>query len=843
MPLGDLTNFTQDFRTAPSGTTYDWAIAISGDAMSGLLARVATALQQTNIFETSVGPVRLAVTQASAQWGSPMTFAGQAQITFNGNDEIDVDFTAQGQFTMDQGELSLYLTVQNTANSLIDRLFHYGSDRQNAGSDALGSALLGAFHSQFNRFTPDPGSEATICWVGTSTDHGDLDGKDLDQAADQLRFFGSVSAQIPGRPELSIVDDTTGETVNFSIEQGIPTATIDFVEDQRSYCSGSPLPTLIHTLSLRNSGTGPLFICEISGPDIGGGFQCFVFGAVPLALDPGREWQIAIEYCLGRVSSQGLLRIRCNQPPEGLPASIGMSWFNRVIIPQMLAGHTTFTVVPPQLDIRVANSKTGAPRLQLGPHCHPVEVKVPAGTFEICNTGDNPLYLCATNQDSTGIFELPFVPSRIDAGQCQEFGILFFPAAVPTPYSFNFVLSSSEGDITVPVQGQVESLPRLGAQGDWVDLVTGTLCVPPNLVCRLMNGFGGVEAQSVPIMQMAIEDAPPESNIEIGNSEGETLVTDYSGDPWRAHELAFTATADGIPVPTDPCVILVQGPGPDPPPDWIRVDVTGNVIQPIGQWEAPGDIGPVIAHDGWVYAASGDGVLIVDWRSATDPTVAGQLSVGAVSASALDGPLMVAATSDRLFAFDVTRPDRPELLAQTPVSEPVSSLATSEGWILAASGDAIAVFVLRSGRLLVQGSIDLPRSAAWVGVVGANFYAAGEQRVVLFRLNSAARAHLLGAYAPRQRMVRIAAYRRNLLASSNAGTTMLRIDRTGELRPVADYRKPHWSLGYMPDPAAKRLVQLASARSLRAWAVRPRRLDRSKFPDLLELQYRPQRPS
>jgi len=169
-------------------------------------------------------------------------------------------------------------------------------------------------------------------------------------------------------------------------------------------------------------------------------------------------------------------------------------------------------------------------------------------------------------------------------------------------------------------------------------------------------------------------------------------------------------------------------------------------------------------------------------------------------------------------------------------------VAPTRGWILAATGDAVVALKLEPGRLVEKSRVELPQSATWVGAVGVNFYAAGDRRVGLFRLSAEGKARLLGSRAFDKPIAEIVPYRGDLLVSGAFGTTLLRIDRLAEIRPAADYRKPHWSLGYLPDAGAKRLVQAVSGRGLRLWSVAQRQIDRSKFPALLELQYRPRRP-
>src|SRR5262249_42584846 len=134
--------------------------------------------------------------------------------------------------------------------------------RESAARQALRSAILDVFHTIFYRFVPPAGDEDAICEGNASIGHGSLAACALEQTADHLIFFGSVSATGPGRPLLAVIDDSTGYI-------GVGMQTVVFEEDPSSFCSGNPLGTLRKTLTLRNDGQGPLFVCEISHGDLG----------------------------------------------------------------------------------------------------------------------------------------------------------------------------------------------------------------------------------------------------------------------------------------------------------------------------------------------------------------------------------------------------------------------------------------------------------------------------------------------------------------------------------------------------------------------------------------------
>jgi hypothetical protein len=839
----DFVRFNQDIRN--SGVfTRQWAIAISGEAMQVVVSRVATAIGTSTTATTSFGPVSILATSIDvAQWGDPITFAGVAQATFNGNDVVEIEFEAMTRFMIDtEGELTLDFggsdnrDISTRATSFWDRLLDYGPGKRRGAAEALREALLNAFHAQFDRFVPSSIEE--ICQVVTGTGHGSIAADEVIQQADRLVFFGRVSALVPGRPRLAVTDDGNRKLELGAPYQDLPTSVLLFEESVESVCGGGGQDTLFRSVTLGNEGAGFLFICDVGVLDQDGEFEALLPRSVPFSLQPGETEQITLRYTGGRRRAFGTLAIDCNEPDPLLPHGLGPSRTRRFLDLQSRAGSTAYRVDPPAVEIRVANTMTGTPRSRLGPGCRPVVLRDTAGSFRIHNTGDNLLYLCGANADPTGIFVVPFVQARIRPGESREIGILFFPDAALVRYTFDLVISSSEGDILVPIDGEVEALPQVGEFGDWVDLATDTLCVPPDVLCRSMAVFGALPEPSLAIMRLAFDGVPGDTAVDIATRDGATIVTDHSPDPWRAHELIFGTTPDGIPRSGDPCEIRVRG--PDPRPGLVRVDVTGNVIRPLGEWQPDDDIGAAVPIDGWLYASSGEGLLVADWREGGRPSPAARLDIGTVRAITGDGQRLAVATGKDVLAFGLEDPGRPKEIASAPL-EGATAAAISGDRVLVGTGDAVRILALEFGRFVEESRIELPQSATWLGPVGPFFFAAGQRCVSLLRVDPRGKHALLGAVALDRPATHVFAFRRDILSSDDAGTALLRIDRTGEVRGAARYHQPHWSAAYAPDAKRLRLVQRTDG-SFRLWGVAPRRLDKAKFPKALELLYRPVRP-
>jgi hypothetical protein len=487
-----------------------------------------------------------------------------------------------------------------------------------------------------------------------------------------------------------------------------------------------------------------------------------------------------------------------------------------------------------------------------------ISVQTPAGRFRIYNTSDAPLFLCQSAlDDPDGVFQVPFHPTAVPSPRFpapfnprtvlpqnyEEFIAYFFPTEVMKDYRAILTIRSNAGPITVPIHGRVETLPTVIQPGMLVDLVTDAMCIPPTTdLCKIRGIFEPVLTDGpVSIVDATFDGVPREAQLAFTDRGGTPQVWDRSGQTTRPFALEFAPPSDGGDdgPPGMPCIPTFHD-LPARVQELISLRVEGRLLDRVHVFEDL-PVTSLAAADGWVYLGTAEGLHVLDWRDDRKPTRVKTLRIGEIHTLSLPREILFAAVGDEIVALNIRWPDNPLLIDAVRLSAPPTAVAASAEGAFAVDGRELYRIVHADNKLRLDATLTVPGGASRISLTPDWIFAAGESAVSLFSMDVEKRLHFEESAKTPQIIQALSRYGRHILVSGDFGTQAFLVKPEGGLHLATEYRRPHWSIGFIPDRGRDRAFVIHDGGRVELWRARVHRLDRTRFPDLLKLRFHPNR--
>ncbi|MBI2909409.1 MAG: hypothetical protein HYX92_17325 [Chloroflexi bacterium] len=829
-------SFQENFLTV-NGAAHDWGVAIEPAIVQQVLDVALASLARTSIEinqETEDFFIeRFVIETISGTYGDPVQIHVRGEVIKSGPD-VDVEFDLTGRFVLVGPDLWLDLelvpgTVDIDTWDGVQTLF---SDPLTiiglivggiAGGivGATGGGLTGAIVAAI-RGSGDPSLPVPSRGLGQVEfrldDGSRFIGTDVAQRSDGLVIVGDATVPVPFAPRLV----TLGSLV--------------FVETLDSACAGGAPVFPIRDLVLLNEDGregGPLRICRMEGPT-NPAFQVARSWNPPVTVPPDAQLGIGVRYTGPRGADVAdTIRITCNDPRRMV---------REIPLVARAGGQAAYRVDPsPVVEVLVANTPTGRPVVRMG-RCRAIAVPDRAAEFTVRNSGDGVLFLCdGVLDDPDGVFVVSYSRETLQPYAQRTYPILFYPTQAMHDYHATFRIQSNAGEIVVPIHGRVDVLPERTKDGMTAYLPTDDLCVPPDALCRIEGMFeprpGG---ESILLQVISFFDMPPDGEIILSDPQGAPQVHDYSRHRTRSHALAYTPLPDGSAGPGQPCTPDFRGMGPGDR-ELVRIGVSGWSVLPVERFAEIEDVTAIASAGGWVYAATSQGLAVLDWRETNKPTLRNRIGLGPVRTLALSRENLFAAVGGEIIELDLERPDHPVPSDSARLEGDVTALGATRGRLFALDGRQISAFESSQGKLLKKSAAVLPDGVGQLGLLHDGVYVAGGKTLALYNLDQRLELRLADRAATEQPFETLSHFGRNIFLSGRSDTRVFEVTKDPGLRATADYRQRHWSVDFLPDLEHKRLFRLTKGQ-VELWQMQRRRLDRSRFQDSLRLRYLPKQP-
>lgn len=564
------------------------------------------------------------------------------------------------------------------------------------------------------------------------------------------------------------------------------------------------------SIRIYNAGHGTLFICDAwtSNGDLmiltwqAPGFQGLQFTTGdwkrvspprPIALQAGQVVMGVFEPGdPSRGDRQATVKVLCNAPSEPV--------FEVQVRAHRVSGGVP-RLDPDSVELHVANTPTGvdpgpAPMSECSDFRppHPQHPQSPVGYFTLHNDGTGPLFLCEIDvqDDPDHVFTTDGggAPALLKPGLSAQIGVYFRPADVDRRYTARLLVRTTEGDLHANVSGQVDSgqvqkmLP-VGLDGatlqSIIDMFGSRLCMPgqPD-ICRVRGMYEKTQPPgALDISQIEFRGLNDGSTVLIEDEGGRVVVRDDATGPRRPVVVDYPTPDGGV--TGRPCIASYQG---------VR-EPAGVRVHFISRWLVP----EKVSHAGLVAAAGDgetlalatlDGVRLMDAGGADKA----ERELPGIEQLSISGSDLLLVRNGEVVLIDARDRGLKERRRWPAPGSSTFVLATTSGFLVAA-GKELAVHD-RDGALAQR--LALPGEVSWLAAVGGRAVASGTWGAV--------------EMAPGD----------------------------GGWRRVVQHMRSHWSRGFCLSAEDNTLVQVVDGR-LRLWRWRVRRLDRSRFADLVTLRF------
>lgn len=543
------------------------------------------------------------------------------------------------------------------------------------------------------------------------------------------------------------------------------------------------------------------------------------------------------------------------------------SWPTEIPVKAIVTGEPILQVDQYPIEIRVANTKSGMGRKALIGYCEEVDIpdELPKGSVRIYNNGKGPLFIESININTySEVLQLEFLSCINDLVRIYDnkyviapsgfvrFGIRFFPVKAGVMYKSSIEIKSNAKDMKIPVNAIVETLPGeyespFGINNESlkykVDLYRERICLAAEgfiLSDILKNNFKLPPLSpscddTIHVAFAHVQPTGPEMEITMGNHNGE-VYAHFSSNA-RPQLISIDYELGSIDRNND-YIISYSGINRQ-----SCCKPTASIgmkkIEKIGEVKLSHQVNSFVSLGGWVYVALEKGIKIIDWRIKNQPKQCAFIEdISLSSINFIDG-FLVGISGKRLNLYHIITNDKIEFITSINITEFANSMTILGENIFILNESVVISYKIINNELVELGQLELPWQPLQITSCKKAIYVIGTKAIGSIKITSKNQLKLADAIPLEASFNSIIKTSSSIILSSNEITNIYTVDDDYDIQHIGYYRKKYWGEDFVIDSYLPRLYKINKESFLEMWKMSPVKLDRSQFPDLLELKYQP----